>query len=352
MSRQDQQVAEGALAVQAAGAVNISVGMTAEQMTEIMVGLAKQLAIYQAGAERLAEARLSEFRREILEEFQKPGRANAEAFKDPDFQYLLNRAQHAYARSGDRDIGQALVQMIAERSRCDQRTRMSLALNQAIDTAAVLTANEFAELSLYFVVVRTRNHSVVNMETFKKYFYQHITPLLDAISLEESSYSYLVAQQCAVINPILDFGLEGAFLEKYGGIFCDGFTIDELKLQLNDDAMLALAKECTIPCLNDQAKIQLNAINATDAKDLLIKKGLSAEASEKVCNLYRSKMWPADALVKKLEPILPEFGKLAKLWRETPLHQMTLTALGIAIGHANINRIVPDFGGKLSIWIK
>jgi hypothetical protein len=89
MFEQDQQVGNGAVAIQAKGDVTITYGMTPDQMTQIMVGLAKQLALYQSDAEAKVEERLAHFRKEILQEFADPERASTEAFRDPDFQYLL-----------------------------------------------------------------------------------------------------------------------------------------------------------------------------------------------------------------------------------------------------------------------
>jgi hypothetical protein len=59
MFGQNQQVGNGAVAIQAKGDVTISQGMTPDQMTQIMVGLAKQLALYQSDAETKVEERLN-----------------------------------------------------------------------------------------------------------------------------------------------------------------------------------------------------------------------------------------------------------------------------------------------------
>jgi polyhydroxyalkanoate synthesis regulator protein len=133
MSRQDQnqRVAEGGEAYQAGRDVVIHNGMSTEQMTEIMVSMARQFSIFQADAMRTVDERLGSFREEVLKTFAEPNRANPEAFRDPDFQYLLNEAQEAYARSGDDVVRDTLVDIIARRSLETGRTRMAMALNDA-----------------------------------------------------------------------------------------------------------------------------------------------------------------------------------------------------------------------------
>jgi hypothetical protein len=353
MTLQSQKVAESGMAIQAAGSVTVSTGMSPDQMAEIMVGLAKQLALYQADAERVVDERLERFRGDIIAEFARPGRANPEAFKDPDFQYLLARAQHAYARIGDKEVGETLVQMVADRSLCSDRNRLSLTLNQAVEVAAVLTINEFAELGLSFMLTQTIAQGVGNMDQFVAYFEKHISPLLQHISIEVSSYSYIVSQGCASIIAITSSDVINLLNNAYGGIFCDGFTQEDLKAHLsNDDEKLSLVKPYLIPCLNDSAKWQFRAQNAEQAKKMLEAEGLQLELAQNISALFENKMWQRARMIEKITQRLPDFSHLVDLWSKTPLRQMSLTALGTAIGHAYMHRVDPSFSANLSIWIK
>ncbi len=151
MNKQDQRVGEGAAAYQAGRDVIVNTGMSPEQMTEIMMGLARQLAFYQLDAQQTVEDRLTSFREEMLKTFAQPGRGNPEAFRDPDFQYMLNDAQTAYVRSGDEVVKGTLVDIIARRSLETERSRIAVTLNDAATKVPLLTTNEFAELSLVYV---------------------------------------------------------------------------------------------------------------------------------------------------------------------------------------------------------
>ena len=50
-------------------------------------------------------------------------------------------------------------------------------------------------------------------------------------------------------------------------------------------------------------------------------------------------------------PSVPEIRRLDQLWHSTPLKNLSLTTVGIAIGHANLARL-SGFKSDLSIWIQ
>jgi hypothetical protein len=84
--------------------------MNADQMSEIMVALAGQLSTYLMKAEETAQARYKELREEIISEFAKQdSKGQAEAFSDPDYQFVLKEAHESFARSGDGSLREELV---------------------------------------------------------------------------------------------------------------------------------------------------------------------------------------------------------------------------------------------------
>ena len=157
MTDQEQKVGKNAVAIQSARDTVIQSGITPDDMRKILSALSEQLPTYAAVAREIVDARMADFEQRILSRFAESDSVNPEAFKDPDFQYLLTRAQHAYARRGDQEIGDLLVSMIAERSKLEKPDRLSMSLNSAIEVAATLTENEFAELTICFLLKHTIN---------------------------------------------------------------------------------------------------------------------------------------------------------------------------------------------------
>lgn len=352
MSKQNQKASGKSIAIQSGRDVIIEGGIRSEDMKAILESQSKLLQIYSADAKVIVESRLKDFEQRILAKFQKTGEANPEAFRDPDFQYLLRRAQHSYARHGDSELGDTLVDMIAARSEATTRNRLMLSLNSAIEVAAVLTPNEFAELSLCFLLKHTLNHNVLSLDAFKEYFAIYITPLLADISREDSSYEYLEAQQCVTIVHIGQVPLGKILTTRYGGIFCNGFTLEELKAHLPDDRKEAFQDSLLLTtCPHDKSKIQFNTQNREKLEELLGNFDLEESSQTSICNLFESKFWSDQDFVSKLSPVIPEFATLWEIWSTTRLRLMSLTSIGIAIGHCNLRRVC-NWNADLSIWIK
>ena len=68
-------------------------------------------------------------------------------------------------------------------------------------------------------------------------------------------------------------------------------------------------------------------------------------------SLFEGKFMSMPDIEKILTPIIPDFTIFVDLWANTPLHKLSLTSVGIAIGYSNMKRI-GDFTADLSVWIK
>jgi hypothetical protein len=350
MSRQDQRIGDQSTGVQAARDVIIQVGISPEQMTEIMVHMGKQLAFYQLEAKQRVEDRLISFRDEILKKFTQPGQANPEAFRDPDFQYLLGDAQTAYARSGDQAVRDTLVDIIARRSLETGRSRIAVTLNDAATKAPLLTINEFAELSLVYTVRYTQNNSITNFVQLCKYVSASIIPFINDVSRENSSYWHLEAQSCAAID-ITELSLFEVWKQMYGGVLCRGFDRDQLERHLPEGQKNALDKHI-IQCIQDNTKLQPDALNRQMFRNVAAGTGLTVDQLDNVWNLFENTIYaPGFELLSLFAPQVPDIGLLFDLWQNTPLKNLKLNSVGIAIGHANAVRVT-GLGGPLGGWIK
>jgi hypothetical protein len=351
MTRQDIEAEGQSVAIQSARDTNIQTGLTAQQMGEILAALAAQTSVYAKAAQEIVDDRLKDFAERLLPRFADPQKARSEAFRDPDFQYLLGKAQHTYARSGDAEIRDILIDLISERSKQKDRTRLALSLNEAVEKAALLTANEFAELSLVYLLRYTKQTSVVSVASLVSYLKTYIVPLLPDISNENTSYSYIQAQGCGNIE-LVELDLMGVLRHSYLGIIVKGFAIEEITASLPDDKKNVFDNSnLVIRSLHNSDKFQLNATNKEVFVNL-INNVLSASEIDLVWGVQERSVLSEQELIDKLRPPIPEFETLLQLWNSTPLHKMTLNPVGIAIAHANVTRVVPDFRAGLNIWIK
>lgn len=352
MADQKQEAAVGSTAIQSQGDTNIVVhrGIDAGDMATILSALANQLPAYAAMAREIVDARLQDFQEKLLREFTTNPNANPNAFGDPDFQYGITIAQHAFARSGDPVVRDTLVDLIERRSRENTRTRLALTLNEAMERSAYLTREEFAALSLTYIIKETINFTVVNMDTFRSYLHVTIFPLLPDVSKEQASYRYIEAQSCGSVAEISNQNLHPALMNRYGGIFSKGFSTEQLKNPLPERDVSPFEKAGLIgPCLNDPANIQIMARNHDEYMKKASATGLPENVLNNVWNMFKGTFWTKDELLDRVGE--PELTQLYLLWETTAIHSLNLTSVGLAIGHANAKRVCA-MEADLSIWIK
>jgi hypothetical protein len=276
--------------------------------------------------------------------------SNREAFRDPDFQYVIGRAQHAFARSGEPDLASTLVDMIAERSMHTQRSRLALSLNAGIEVASELTANEFAELTLVFLLRYSHVTAFEDLSGFTAWVDRAVVPFLDLIETGMSSYQYLQAKGCATIE-VGSIRLEKLLARNYGGLFQKGFKMHDVESSLPSADMKQIAPHL-MKCMHDNAAYQFKYLNSTLLRTELQTHGVPEEVINNLVNLAESRTWGHDELKSNLAESVPQIDSLFSLWNDKPqLARLSLTSTGIAIGFCNAKRLVPKWEADLASWI-
>jgi hypothetical protein len=343
---QRQQIGEGGQAIQAGRDVIVNQSMSPNHMMEIMTAMAKQLSIFREDAMKIVNERIDSFQQEVLEKFTEPGKANPEAFRDPDFQYLLAEAQNEFARSGDESVRDVLVDIVARRSLEKTRNRLAITLNDAATRAPLLTINEFAALSLCFMIRYSSFTSVLNFPDFCAHVQRSIIPFVPNVSTEASSYFHIQAQGCGAIE-MGEVNLYEVFKGNYGGVLGKGLTRADLMLTSAGVDLSTMV----MPCVLNPTNFQPRAVN----KEAFLKGWASdAATSALAANLwgaFENTLLSKQELIDLMEKNVPEIKRLFTLWGESELKNLSLNTIGIAIGHANAVRVV-GLTAPLEVWIK
>jgi hypothetical protein len=141
--------------------------------------------------------------------------------------------------------------------------------------------------------------------------------------------------------------LLNVFTQNYGSVLGSGFTREQLESHLPENKRNAL-DPWIMPCVNDQSMLQPRAINIEIFKQAAAPSGLTDVELQNVWNVFQNTMSNARPLI---DSVAPEAESVFQKWRSTSLKSLTLTSVGIAIGHANATRII-GLGAPLNIWIK
>jgi hypothetical protein len=350
---QDQNVGDGAVAVQAAGSVETvtinqttNLGLTVEEVRSVAKD-AFRADFYQllGQAGDIATARAQKVVEDFLDRVQKENPAALEQANSPDFRYALLTAQKAHARNGDENLEALLVELLVERSREQQRNLQQIVLNEALDVASRLTDDQVAALTVCFVIRRTVNHLIFNFDSWLTMMDLRVQPLVEKAKLSESSISHLAFTGCGVVE-MGEVTLAQCFLRVYPGIWQSGFDSD-------DPVVQQLSQEAT-SCLRPSAHTlgKLEVFDGTVEQSAAIRKhNVPDEAQLALLDQLIARPHLNDEQVKeRCIASRPYMAALFDLWDGTTIKNFMPSSVGIAIAHANVCRREPSFG-PLTNWI-
>jgi len=133
----------------------------------------------------------------------------------------------------------------------------------------------------------------------------------------------------------------------YQGLFLKGFEKAELA---NRGISVGVDPRFVIQCLTDSSKLQNNAMNKQVIEEQIRQKQLSGDDGAKLLALFDEYKLDATQVKEKVIEIRPFMAEVFDAWSKTSMQSLTLTSVGMAIGHANIKRFAGEFA-KLEAWI-
>lgn len=345
---QKQDVTQGSAAIQAGGNVTITnTGLTYAEIRDIALDVFKANFYELAGvAKETAKVRAEEITEKFLSELQKEHPAGLEKSNDPDFQYALFTVQKEYARNGDEDLGDLLVDLLVDRSKQEQRDILQIVLNESLNTAPKLTENQLAVLAVVFQFRYTQNFGIGNHQMLAEYFDKHVAPFVSKVVKNRACYQHLEFSGCGAVG-LGARNLESILGEIYQGQFLKGFDAQEIT---DRGVTIGVDPRFFIPCLNDSLKMQVRANSKETLDKNLQANAITPADRAKISTLFDVGKMNEKEIKDKCVEIRPYMAGLFETWSESAMKNFTLTSVGIAIGHANIKRLVGEFA-DLSIWI-
>lgn len=345
---QNQEVADGSTAIQAGGDVTVTkLGLSYSEVREVALDVFRTNFYELSGeAKQIAKTRAEEITEEFLSKLQKEHPAGLTKAQDPDFQYALFTVQKEYARNGDKDLGDLLVDLLVDRSKREQRDILQIVLNESLNTAPKLTESQLAVLAVVFLFKYTQNYSIGNHEMLGEYIDKHVAPYASKVVKNQACYQHLEFSGCGSIS-LGSIDLAELLGRTYQGQFLKGFDATEITargISSGQDGRLF------IKCLNDPLKIQVRANSHERLDEALETFAIHPEDRPKIKGLFDTGKMTNEEIKSKVISIRPYMAELFQVWSDSPMKNFTLTSVGIAIGHANVKRLVGEFA-NLSIWI-
>jgi hypothetical protein len=346
MNKQSQKGGENSTNIQT-GELTIIQGMTYPEVRQVALDVFKSNFYELAGeARNIASERAEQVTEEFLSKLQIENPDGFAKAQDPDFQYALYTVQKEYARTGDEDLGGLLVDLLVDRSKQDQRDILQTVLNESLSVAPKLTQDQLACLAVTFLFKYTQNHGIGNHAQLGEYFDRMIKPFSENLSKKQASYQHLEFSGCGSIS-MGSSKLEKILGTTYQGLFLKGFDESEIEKK-----GISIGKDPRffIPCLNDDQKTQVRVNSKETLEKNMDQFEIPNEDKPKLIQLFNLGKMNDQEIKEKCIEIRPYLDNVFDTWSDSQMQNFTLTSVGIAIGHANIKRLVGEFA-NLSIWI-
>jgi hypothetical protein len=346
MNKQIQKGGTNSTNIQA-DEINFVQGLTYPEVRQVAIDVFKANFYELAGeAKTIASERAEQVTEDFLQKLQREYPEGFSKSQDPDFQHALYTVQKEYARTGDEDLGDLLVDLLVDRSKQDQRDILQIVLNESLSVAPKLTKDQLSILAVTFLFKYTQNHRVGTHETLGKYFDDHVKPFSNSLPKNQASYQHLQFTGCGSVSMAAS-ELETIIGSTYQGLFLKGFEPQEIT---NRSISIGSDHNFFIPCLNDFRKFQVRANTKEILEDNMEKHSVPEEDRAKIVALFNEAKMNDQEIKAKCIEIRPYMQEVFDVWSNSDMNHFTLTSVGISIGHANIKRLVGEFA-KLSIWI-
>ncbi|MBI1185008.1 hypothetical protein GC194_12100 [bacterium] len=267
--------------------------------------------------------------------------------EDPGMQHSLFTAQKEYARTGDKDLSDMLVNILVDRASQKERNLKQIVLDESLNVVPKLTASQMDTLTIVFIIKYSRNSDVKDLISFKSYLALYIKPFTSILSKEDSLYQHLEFTGCGSISSS-SVKIQNVFSKTYKGLFCRGFPLEQFEISVTKSEKF---KALITPCLNDPSRYQLAALDDEVLDKKSKRMGLTTEEINELKPFLNNYQFSGKELIERINQHGDFMSTLFDVWDNSSLKNMTLTSVGIAIATANLRRKT-GISVDLGIWIK
>lgn len=323
-------------------------GLSIDEARTVAIDVFKANAMDLAGdAKALAVARAEQLTHEFLAKLEAEMPERASKLADPDVQGVVFEAQREFARSGEEDLRVALVDLLAERISEDDRNLRTLALNEAIASAPKLTEKQRRAIAWVFYLKYTRIVGVGTPEAYYSRIERDMSALGFDVPTGHADYQHIEYVGAGSLS-IATTSFAKAIMSGVEGLYTTGFAVTDVDADLLAELR---ARDFVIPALRDRDRLQLQLL----ADDDLVEHATIAKLLTRVADLKTivalGRMSEDDVASEVLGRV-PQITTLHDAWenQNTGLSSLTLTSVGLALGHAYWSRAT---GGNspLKIWL-
>ncbi len=333
--------------------VNVYHGITYADAKEIALDVFKANFIQlKSDAARIAAERAEEITESILNRLNDKSPEILDTFEQPAMQDALFTAQKEFAKSGDKDLGDLLVDIIIDRAGQPTRTMLQIILDESLLIAPKLMLNQLDTLTISFLLLKTKRQQLNSFIEFENYLKNYIFPFVDNLTSEDEHYTYLEYLRCGQIRDGSYSNLEDILRIHYKGFFSKGFEEAEIINIFGIETFDWFFRyKILTKCFHDDSKLQIWAYDEDELQEKTIEMGLSEHQKRQLFDLFERTTMSGNKIKALLIQFDARMGKIFEVWTNSLFRRFELSHVGIAIAHANYKRKTGE-ANDLSKWIK
>ena len=329
--------------------VNVQYGLSYRDVKEIALDVfTSNFLLLKNEAADLAKQRAEEITESFLEKLIEKAPEAIQEFNQPALQDALFTAQKEFAKSGDKELGDLLVDILVDRANAPIRNMVQIVLDESLKIAPKLTIEQIDTVTLNFLLTRTVHNRLRNLQEFNQYLLKSIVPFIENSTKENSSFNFIEYLGCGYIRAGGYGEIEDILLRRYKAFFQKGFSKEEFN---NEVGIIEEYSSFLIPCFHDTSKFQLNEMNDQTLQNRIAEKVLNDDQKHKLMSIWNKYSMSKSEIKDYLLTINKSIIKLFDLWQDSSCKKLELTSVGIAVAHANYRRRTGETL-DLSEWIK
>jgi hypothetical protein len=325
VGRQRQSSGDNSANIQAQ-VVHVHSGVSEADVERIATHLIQSnLEKYDASAKAEIETRIASMAARVAHTLSEAD--SLESMADPGMQYAVITVEREYARTGDEELAENLLTLLAERSQQRERSTLRLVLDESLQVAGRLATHHADVLSLVLLTRRPRSRQqLLRLDDVIVHLAERVRPWLDHISTssmetdaEHLAYAGCISQadgQCTMAS---------ALWQLWTVVWHKGLTEEQIP-----ETLRPLLGAAFIPCFHDSSLWVPRAMQQSIAKAVAPEFGITEPASiEEYANLVVAER-------------IPGWADLTAIWNDTAISHLQITTVGTAIGQANARRVLGD----------
>lgn len=335
-NKMEQDSGDNSTNVQIAG--NVQIGLTASEARQIALDVFKaNFYEFSEKAAKKALERAEELTDEFVSKFYTQFPNLESKLQEPSVQSSMFNTQKEYAKTGDKDLKEQLLDILLQRINSDERSLKQIVLDEAITILPKLTRDQINILTFIWSAIYYNHRNIVNLASFEDLYNNKLARFFPDNKASYSFFTHLQFTGCCTILP------EGStykplveiFKNRYKALFIKGFLEEEFTTEFKEDTNKL--RPLLIKCLRNPLSLQFNSLNDAvfDSKVAELNLGILGDRVKAFENRFLMNDQEVENYLisksKKTKPLLTD-------WSNTAIKSIQPTSVGYAIAIMNFNR--------------